>query len=83
MKASGASATVEMAAIDVYGTASGVLAQENLKSDDFTEVERYQEFRLSFSNPASQALQCRVWHKGTADLWVDKIIVQRGGTGRH
>jgi hypothetical protein len=83
MKASGASATVEMAAIDVYGTASGVLAQENLKSDDFTEVERYQEFRLSFSNPASQALQYRVWYKGTADLWVDKIIVQRGGTGRH
>jgi hypothetical protein len=83
MKTGTASPGAEVAAIDVYGTASGVLAMQSLMSDDFDEPERYQEFRLFFSNPASQALQFRVWCKGTADLWVDKIIVQRGGTGRH
>jgi len=83
MKRGTASAGVEVAAIDVYGTASGVLAMQSLMSDDFDQPDRYQEFRLSFSNPASQALEFRVHFLGAADLWVDKITVQRvGGTGR-
>lgn len=77
MKRSGASAEVEVAAIDVYGNASGVLALQTIMSDDFQEADRYQEFRLIFSNPASQALQVRVFFTGATDLWVDKITLQR------
>jgi hypothetical protein len=79
MKTGTASPGAEVAAIDVYGTASGVLAMQSLMSDDFEEAGRYQEFRLSFSNPASQALEFRVHFLGAADLWVDKIAVQRVG----
>lgn len=77
MKRSGASAEVEVAAIDIFGNASGVLAVQTIMSDDFQGAERYQEFRLLFSNPASQALQFRVHFLGAADLWVDRIMVER------
>jgi len=77
MKRSGASAEVEVAAIDVYGNASGVLALQTIMSDDFEGADRYQEFRLLFSNPAPQALQFRVFFTGAADLWVDKITLEK------
>jgi len=77
MKRSDALAEVGVAAIDVYGNASGVLASQTIMSDDFDKTERYQEFRLRFSNPASQALQFRVHFPGTTDLWVDKITLER------
>jgi hypothetical protein len=66
-----------VAAIDVYGAASEVLSMQTLMTDDFEEAERYQEFHLSFSNPASQALEFRVHFFPTGDLWVDKISVDR------
>jgi hypothetical protein len=76
MKRGTALAGAEVAAIDVYGSASGVLAMQSLMSDDFEDAGRYQEFRLSFSNPASQALEFRVHFLGAADLWVDKIVAE-------
>ena len=79
MKTGTASPGAEVAAIDVYGTASGVLVMQSLMSDDFEQPDRYQESRLLFSNPASQALQFRVHFLAAADLWVDKITVQRVG----
>ena len=78
LKSGAAPAGAELAAIDVYGTASGVLAMQSLMSSDFDEPERYQEFSLFFSNPAPQALQFRVYILGGTELWVDKITVQRG-----
>jgi hypothetical protein len=77
MKRGDPSAEVEVATIDVYGNASGVLALQTIMSDDFEETDGYQEFRLLFSNPATQALQFRVWFTGSTDLWVDKITLQR------
>jgi hypothetical protein len=77
MKASSTAADAQVAAIDVYGAASEVLSMQTLMTDDFEEAERYQEFHLSFSNPASQALEFRVHFFPTGDLWVDKISVDR------
>jgi hypothetical protein len=79
LKANNTAAGAVVAAMDVYGTASGVLAIQSLMSDDFDEPDRYQEFRLLFSNPASQALQFRVHFLGGTDLWADKITVHRVG----
>lgn len=77
MKRGDASAEVRVAAIDVYGNASGVLAMQPIRSGDFEDADRYQEFRLLFSNPVVQALQFRVLFTGGTDLWVDKITLER------
>lgn len=68
---------IEVATIDVFGNASGVLALQTIMNDDFKDADQYQEFRLLFSNPVPQALQFRVFFTRAADLWVDKITLQR------
>jgi hypothetical protein len=77
MKRGDASTEVEVATIDVYGNASGVLALGAIESNEFEETNKYQDFLLTFQNPAPQALQFRVHFLGVADLWVDKIMVER------
>jgi hypothetical protein len=83
MKAGAASADVEVASVDVYGTASGTLVARTIEAREFEEDARYEYFRLSFSNPASQALQFRVLFLGNTDLWVDKITVEREFAGQR
>jgi len=68
---------VDVATIDVFGNASGVLALRAIESTEFEEMNKYQDFLLTFQNPAPQALQFRVYFEGATNLWVDRIVAQR------
>ena len=70
-------AAIPVVSIDAYGAGSGVLAERSLLSSDFKEVHRYRTFHLRFRNPVQQALQFRVYFPGVADLWVDKITLEK------
>ena len=70
-------AEIPVVSIDAYGAGSGVLAERSLLSSDFKEVHRYRTFHLRFRNPVQQALQFRVYFPGVADLWVDKITLEK------
>jgi Tol biopolymer transport system component len=52
-----------------------ILAQKELKGNDFLEDKLYQEFQIPFSLKESRILEFRVYFLDTGDLWVDKVTV--------
>ena len=66
-----------IAKIDVLDATTGLaLSSKTITKKDFTKVNTYQNFSLSFDNTlANHPLAYRVYYYNTAKLSVDKIIV--------
>jgi hypothetical protein len=72
-----------VAIIDVaYNEGAGVLQSRQIRANDFSAPNSWQDFKLSFITPSSltAGLEFRVvnLNNGVTDLYVDRIVVYRG-----
>ncbi|SFT27699.1 GxGYxYP domain-containing protein [Paenibacillus sp. BC26] len=65
-----------VAKIDVYDAATGTtVAQSDLTRQQFTSVNQYQNFSLSFNQALGRNLEYRVWYYDNATITVDNVTI--------
>ncbi len=69
----------EVALLDVYNLWAGnlTLCKKEIRGTDFNANDKYQFFYLPFKHDGQGAIETRVFTKGTADVWIDEIIILR------
>lgn len=71
-------ASSQVATLDVTDAGgNNIFGLKRLRGTDFRSANTYQEFYVDFNPPgwATQGLEFRVAYLGTANLWLDRIIV--------
>ncbi|MCX6356052.1 MAG: glycosyltransferase family 39 protein [Candidatus Aureabacteria bacterium] len=58
-------------------SADDVLASRELRQGDFQTGDEYRDFLIDFSLDHARRLQFCVYSTGTADVWVDRVTVER------
>jgi hypothetical protein len=65
-----------LAALEVVKGDYEIIASQTINSQDFSQVDDWQNFKINFETSGGKAFQFRIFALGEGDIWVDEVRLE-------